>query len=245
MSAVARPVSLSLVYVAGAYSAATRVEVSANVQRARELAARVDRVPGYFAVTPHLLGLGIEDAGDDEFWYEGTAKLASRCDVLVTVVGWERSKGSRREVADAQARGIPVYHGTPDEICAQLEAAAAVESAVIDRDVALEPARSGDLGFDLGSDRWPGLGKLVEEAGEVVQVCGKIMGAEARDVHWDGSNLRVRLTEELADLAAAVRFVIKRNALAAAAWRERVVEKEGQYDRWREAQRAERLSGKT
>ena len=63
----------------------------------------------------------------------------------------------------------------------------------------------------LGSDMWPGLSKLAEEAGEVLQVIGKIMGAHGRQTYYDGSNLRERLLEEGADLMAALVFVIERN----------------------------------
>lgn len=34
----------------------------------------------------------------------------------------------------------------------------------------------GDGSFSLGSRTWPGLSKLVEECGEVLQIAGKIMG---------------------------------------------------------------------
>lgn len=69
--------------------------------------------------------------------------------------------------------------------------------------------------FSIGSDTWPGIAKLIEEAGEVIQVCGKLIainGAENYD-HWDGTNLADRLIEELGDLKAAVSFVIGVNKL--------------------------------
>ena len=76
-------------------------------------------------------------------------------------------------------------------------------------------AMSGD--FSSGSDDWPGLSKLIEEAGEVVQVCGKLInlvdsGGVRR--HWDGSDLVWRLEEELGDLLAAVEFVIEKSCLS-------------------------------
>lgn len=62
--------------------------------------------------------------------------------------------------------------------------------------------------FAIGDGEWPGISKLVEEAGEVVQVCGKLMGTRGVAQHWDGSDLRDRLQEELADLQAAITFVM-------------------------------------
>ena len=69
-----------------------------------------------------------------------------------------------------------------------------------------DPARgSGD--FSIGSDFWPGISKLIEECGEVVQVCGKLLGSGGDTSHWDGTNLRDRLSSELGDLTAAITFV--------------------------------------
>ena len=60
--------------------------------------------------------------------------------------------------------------------------------------------------FRFGSKKWPGLAKLNEECGELVQVIGKLMQVKGRRKHWSG-DLRVKLVEELADVQAAVAFV--------------------------------------
>jgi NTP pyrophosphatase (non-canonical NTP hydrolase) len=73
----------------------------------------------------------------------------------------------------------------------------------------------GGTGFAIGSKTWPGISKLVEELGEVAQVAGKLIATGGRPAHWDGTNLRVRLEDELADLEAAIAFVIQRNGLDA------------------------------
>lgn len=57
-----------------------------------------------------------------------------------------------------------------------------------------------------------GLSKLIEEAGEVIQVAGKLL-AYPSGTHPDGGeDLYLRLEKELADLSAASVFV--RNKLA-------------------------------
>jgi NTP pyrophosphatase (non-canonical NTP hydrolase) len=72
--------------------------------------------------------------------------------------------------------------------------------------------------YSIGSETWPGLSKLIEECGEVLQVAGKIIGlgpnlpAEFYK-HWDGTDVRERLTSELGDLLAAIAFVINTNDL--------------------------------
>jgi NTP pyrophosphatase (non-canonical NTP hydrolase) len=72
---------------------------------------------------------------------------------------------------------------------------------------------SGSGDFSIGGTVWPGLSKLIEECGEVQQVCGKLLGSRGEENHWDGSNLRERLQEELGDLVAAINFVIQKNGL--------------------------------
>ena len=60
--------------------------------------------------------------------------------------------------------------------------------------------------FSIGSDVWPGTSKLLEEMGELQQVLGKLLGTGGEVKHWDGSNLRERLVEEIADVKAALAF---------------------------------------
>lgn len=67
--------------------------------------------------------------------------------------------------------------------------------------------------FAIGAERWAGISKLVEEAGEVVQVCGKLFATYGEIAHWEGSDLRTRLEEEIGDVLAAVEFVIEKNPI--------------------------------
>ena len=75
------------------------------------------------------------------------------------------------------------------------------------------PKREAQGEFSIGGDLWPGLSKLIEEAGEVQQVCGKIIGARGHPHHWDGTNLRDRLMSEMGDLLAAIHFAADANYL--------------------------------
>jgi NTP pyrophosphatase (non-canonical NTP hydrolase) len=65
--------------------------------------------------------------------------------------------------------------------------------------------------FSLGSDVWPGLSKLGEECAEVLQVIFKLLATGGRTDHWSGDDLAEKLGEELADLGAAMAFVIEHN----------------------------------
>jgi hypothetical protein len=62
----------------------------------------------------------------------------------------------------------------------------------------------------IGSGVWPGLSKLVEECGEVLQVAGKVLAFPDGD-HPDGESVSARLSKETADLAAAIEFLLEAN----------------------------------
>lgn len=86
--------------------------------------------------------------------------------------------------------------------------------------------------YAIGSTHCPGLSKLAEEAGEVVQVAGKIVGFGGFGTHWDGSQLRERLAEEIADVIAACQFVMIHNELDQIAIEQRIGAKLRLFREW-------------
>lgn len=114
-----------LVYVAGKFSGKTRADVEVNIQNAVSVALDVARL-GAFPVCPHANTAhpDFESVQPYTFWIEGTAELLRRCDVLITVPGWEQSSGARGEVALAGLKGLPVFHSL-DELAKFLEGGAA------------------------------------------------------------------------------------------------------------------------
>lgn len=108
--------------------------------------------------------------------------------------------------------------------------------------------------YSIGSDHWPGLSKLIEEIGEVdaelaevalhralgrvQQVCGKLLGTGGAVEHWDGSNLKERLEDELGDLRAAIRFVAAQCGLNSERMRAREYAKVELFEAWQAEGRA-------
>jgi len=90
--------------------------------------------------------------------------------------------------------------------------------------------------YSIGSDHWPGISKLIEEAGEVQQVAGKLLGTGGESSHWDGSDLRERLQEEIGDLVAACFFVMEINGLDEERIRDRHQKKLELFKRWHQIQ---------
>lgn len=64
--------------------------------------------------------------------------------------------------------------------------------------------------YCIGSNEWNGLSKLIEELGELQQVCGKLIGSEGNLDHWSG-DLKDKFIEELGDVYAALEFFIAKN----------------------------------
>lgn len=70
-------------------------------------------------------------------------------------------------------------------------------------------SKTGD--YSIGSDVWPGTSKVLEEMGELQQVLGKLIGNHGDQIHYDGSDIRKRLIEEIGDLLAAIHFFRAKN----------------------------------
>lgn len=64
--------------------------------------------------------------------------------------------------------------------------------------------------FAIGDAVLPGVSKVVEEAGELLQVVGKLMAVHGSPKGWDGTDLMERFVLELGDLSAAIHFVVKK-----------------------------------
>lgn len=90
-------------------------------------------------------------------------------------------------------------------------------------------------GYTMSNKVWPGLAKLIEEAGEVTQACGKILACGGGKTYWDGRDLVEPLEEELADLLTAMDYVIIENGLNEKAIQDRYNQKTARYYEWKAA----------
>lgn len=91
--------------------------------------------------------------------------------------------------------------------------------------------------YSIDSDRLPGLSKLIEEMGEVQQIAGKLIATGGKAEHWDGTDLMKRMSEELADLSAAVQFFSDMNGMYRMGYNERRFSKYCQFMDWYNEQR--------
>lgn len=99
---------IKLVYIAGPYTAPDGWEIERNVRRAEEMAYEVARL-GAMPVCPHT---NLRYMADDlaSFLYPATLEMMRRCDAVLFVEGWEKSKGARGEEVEAEKRSMPRFY---------------------------------------------------------------------------------------------------------------------------------------
>lgn len=102
-----------------------------------------------------------------------------------------------------------------------------------------EPAKLPPVGeggpFQIGGELWPGLAKLVEECGELLQMVGKIMAYPEQDDHPDGTtSMRQRLVQELGDVRACMIFLAEENGINKADIHTRADYKLERFRHWHE-----------
>lgn len=96
-----------VVYVAGPYRAPTVWQVTRNIERAREAGLEVAKL-GAVPLVPHMTCALYDGEQSDEFFLAAALELLRRSDVVLVLPGWERSSGTRGEIAEAGRRRIPV-----------------------------------------------------------------------------------------------------------------------------------------
>jgi hypothetical protein len=91
--------------------------------------------------------------------------------------------------------------------------------------------------FSIGSTTWPGTTKVIEEAGELLQVLGKLLVTDGTAQHWDG-DLEPRIVEEVGDLMAALSYFASEN-LQHHEVTARIEKKRVLFRKWHNDERAE------
>ena len=83
-----------------------------------------------------------------------------------------------------------------------------------------------------------GLTKLQEECGELIQVCAKKSTYINAEIHPDGSNMKDRLEEEIADVLASCDLVLELHGLDAMKIANRRLSKLQIFKKWHEDEKS-------
>lgn len=97
------------VYVAGAYTAPTVVQVLANMRRGIDAAVQIAKL-GMAPYCPWLdFQYGLVSAMPVEVYKEISMEWLRASDAVFVVPGWENSEGTNAEINEACDRDIPVF----------------------------------------------------------------------------------------------------------------------------------------
>lgn len=99
---------MKLIYIAGPYRAKSLHQVKRNV-RAAELRAEDAVRAGHYPIVPHLCTAYLDGLAPDQHFLDGTLEAMRRCDEVWLCEGWESSRGTILELAEAFERGMDVY----------------------------------------------------------------------------------------------------------------------------------------
>ncbi len=112
-----------LVYVAGPYIAPTHEGIVQHIKNARHVAVKLWEA-GFTAITPHLntahFEIDAQKLTNDDY-IRGDLEIVARCDAVVVLPNYEKSKGTGIEIAFAQENGIPVYYWPSMPVRAETE----------------------------------------------------------------------------------------------------------------------------
>lgn len=92
----------------------------------------------------------------------------------------------------------------------------------------------------IGSFVVPGIIKVKEECGELIQVLAKVAAIGMIDRYWDGTKLNIKLIEEIGDVEATLEYLKAHNGLDREAIKARKKAKLKKFARWHKNVRAGR-----
>ena len=112
-----------IIYIAGPFDHDDLIHgVPANILNASKIALECWK-KGWAVICPHKNTAGFEHVDVPvRVWYHGDLALLSRCDAILMIPGWERSKGAQDELTFALKNQIRVFYysfGIPDPAVAR------------------------------------------------------------------------------------------------------------------------------
>ena len=104
---------MKIAYIAGPYRSETPEGVRRNIAHARRVAEKYWRL-GFAVFCPHLNSAHMDGVVADAAFLAADIIILKRCDVVVAMKTWNRSKGATREVELADELQIEVIYDDTD-----------------------------------------------------------------------------------------------------------------------------------
>jgi len=100
---------MKIAYIAGPYRADTINGIVQNIRKAEDVAIKYWK-KGYAVLCPHKNSSLFDGILPDDVWLKGNLEMLKRCDIIVMMQGWEKSKGAITEHELAYDLGIEVVY---------------------------------------------------------------------------------------------------------------------------------------
>lgn len=108
---------MSIIYVAGPYSADNVIDVLKNIGRGQQICAHLFNC-GFNPFCPwhdhHFITDNPDCDADVERFYEYSIEFLKVSEAMFLVEGWEKSKGTLEEIKIAKLHGIPIFDDIDD-----------------------------------------------------------------------------------------------------------------------------------
>jgi hypothetical protein len=98
---------MKLAYIAGPYRAETTQGIITNIMKARAVAVKYWQL-GYSVICPHMNTALFDGLAPDTVWLEGDFEMLKRCDVIVMLPEYTKSKGALQELEVAKEAGLDI-----------------------------------------------------------------------------------------------------------------------------------------
>lgn len=108
---------MSIIYVAGPYSAGNVIDVLKNIGRGQQVCAHLFNC-GFNPFCPwhdhHFITDNPDCDADVDRFYEYSIEFLKVSDAVFLVQGWEESKGTKKEIEIARSFEIPIFDEIDD-----------------------------------------------------------------------------------------------------------------------------------
>ena len=104
-----------IIYCAGPYTASSHEAIKENINIAEKASLKLWK-KGWVVITPHLNCAHFERYYDDDLTeqmiIEGELVILKRCDAMFVLKGWEKSKGTLKEIEFCKENNITIFYET-------------------------------------------------------------------------------------------------------------------------------------
>lgn len=104
---------MKVIYIAGPFRANSSWKMELNIRRSEEAALELWRM-GAAPISPHLNTRFFQGELPDDVWLKGDLEIVSRCDALLVLPRFSKSKGTLGEIRHAQKLGLRVFYSLRD-----------------------------------------------------------------------------------------------------------------------------------